>query len=113
MSYVICEQQRRRLARASAQSDQRLCCSLLRQYNISRFCSLNFKTLASFCGCAGQFVFGWSDTPEDTFCCVMIQMDLFAKQCSHSETFINISIFIGQIYLILQKLKHTNQHEID
>ena len=26
--YVICEQQRRRSARASAQSDQRLCCSL-------------------------------------------------------------------------------------
>ena len=30
VSYVICEQQRRRSACASAQSDQRLCCSLLR-----------------------------------------------------------------------------------
>ena len=30
MSYFICEQQRRRSACASAQSDQRLCCSLLR-----------------------------------------------------------------------------------
>ena len=36
--------------------DQRLCCSLLRQYNISRFYSRNFKSLASFCGCAGRFV---------------------------------------------------------
>ena len=30
LSYVICKQQRRRSACASAQSDQRLCCSLLR-----------------------------------------------------------------------------------
>ena len=58
VSYVICEQQRRKSACASAQSDQRLCCSLLRQYNISRFYSRNFKTPASFCGCAGRFVFG-------------------------------------------------------
>ena len=58
MSYVICEQHRRRSACASAQSDQCLCCSLLRQYNISRFYSRNLKTLASFCGCAGRFVSG-------------------------------------------------------
>ena len=58
VSYVICEQQRCRSACASTQSDQHLCCSLLRQYNISRFYSQNFKTLASFCGCAGQFVSG-------------------------------------------------------
>ena len=30
--------------------------------------SRNFKTLASFCGCASRFVSGRSDTPEDTFC---------------------------------------------
>ena len=57
-SYVICEQQRRRSACASAQSDQHLYCSLLRQCNISRFYSWNFKTLASFCRCAGRFVSG-------------------------------------------------------
>ena len=56
MSYVICEQERRRSACASAQSDQRLCCSLLRYYNISRFYSRNFKTLAGLCSWAGQFV---------------------------------------------------------
>ena len=56
VSFVICEQQWRRSACASTQSDQRLCCSLFRKYNISRFYSRNFKTLASFCGCAGWFV---------------------------------------------------------
>ena len=30
---------------------------LFTEYNISRFYSRNFKTLASFCGCAGWFVF--------------------------------------------------------
>ena len=49
MIYVICEQQKRRSACASEQSDQRLCCSLLKY---------NFKTLASFCGCTDRFVSG-------------------------------------------------------
>ena len=40
------------------QPDQRLCCSLFRYYNISIFYSRNFKTLASFRGCAGRFVSG-------------------------------------------------------
>ena len=52
----MCEQQRRSSACASAQSDQRLCCSLLWLYNIFWFYSWNFKTLASFFGCAGRFV---------------------------------------------------------
>ena len=47
-----------RSACTSAQSDKRLYCSLLREYNICRFYIRNFKTLASFCGCAGQFVSG-------------------------------------------------------
>ena len=68
VSYVICEQRMRRSACASAQSDQRLCCSLLRPYNISRFYSRNFKTLASFCGCTGRFVSYLVANPEDTFC---------------------------------------------
>ena len=32
--------------------------SLLRYYSISKFCCRNFKTLASFCSCAGRFVSG-------------------------------------------------------
>ena len=55
VSYVICEQQRRRSACASAQSDQRLCCSLPRSYNVSSFCTKNFKPHASFYNWAGQF----------------------------------------------------------
>ena len=58
---------------------------------ISRFYSRNFKTLASFCGCAGRFVSGlvglclaWSKTPEDTFCHVVAH--LFFRQASQKET---------------------------
>ena len=54
--YAICEQQRRRSACASAQSDQRLCFSLPRKYNISSFYIRNLKPLASLCGWAGQWV---------------------------------------------------------
>ena len=43
--YAICKQQRCRSACASAQSDQRLCCSLPRRYNISSFYIQNFKIL--------------------------------------------------------------------
>ena len=45
--FAICEQQRRRSACASAQSDQRLCCLLPGQYNTSVCYSRTFKTLAS------------------------------------------------------------------
>ena len=65
VSYVICEQQRRWSDCADAQSDQRSLISafvvrcldsiISLDYNISRFYSRNFKTLASFCGCAGRF----------------------------------------------------------
>ena len=30
--------------------------------------------LASFCGCAGRFESGWSETPKDTFCRVVTHM---------------------------------------
>ena len=52
---------------ASAQSDQRLCCSLPRSYNISSFYIQNFQTLAGFCGCAGRFVSYLVENPEDSF----------------------------------------------
>ena len=34
---------------------------------ISRFCSQNFKTLASFCGCAGRFVWPGRKLPKTCF----------------------------------------------
>ena len=52
--YNICEQQRRRSACASAQSDQHLCCSLP-SFNISSFYIWNFKPLASLCSWTGRF----------------------------------------------------------
>ena len=47
--YAIYEQQRHRSACASVQSDQHLCCSLPRQFNISCFFTCNFMTLANVC----------------------------------------------------------------
>ena len=64
---VICEQQRRRSACASRQSDQRLCCSLPRLYNTSSFYIRNFKPLPSFRGYAGQFESHLVRNPEDRF----------------------------------------------
>ena len=54
-AFAICEQQRCRSACASRQSDQRLCCSLLRKYSTSSFFVCNFKTLASLWSWACRF----------------------------------------------------------
>ena len=64
MSYAICEQQRCRSACASAQSDQRLCCSLLRRNDSSSLCIRNFKILAAE---QVSLSLAWSETPEDAF----------------------------------------------
>ena len=64
---ALCEQQRRRSACASAQSDQHLCCSLPRQYNTSSFYIQNLKPLASFCSWVGRFVSYLVANPEDRF----------------------------------------------
>ena len=68
-AYAIGEHQRRRSACASAQSDQRLCCSLHRSYNSSNFYIQYFKPLPSFCGCAGRFESTLFANPEDRFSC--------------------------------------------
>ena len=65
--YAICEQQRRRPACASTQSDQRLCCSLTRLYNISSFYIYNFMSRANFCSRAGRFESYLVTNPEDRF----------------------------------------------
>ena len=54
-AYVKCEQERCRSACASAQSDQRLYCSLPRQYNRYTCYIQTFKTLVSFCHWVGRF----------------------------------------------------------
>ena len=55
VSYAICKQQRHRSACASAQSDQHLCCSLLRKYDMYTCNIQRFKILASFSTWAGWF----------------------------------------------------------
>ena len=65
--FVICEQQRRKSACTSAQSDQRLCFSLPRQCNISSFYMQNLKPPASLCSWEGQFESYWLQTPKTGF----------------------------------------------
>ena len=65
--FALCEQQRRRSACASTQSDQHLCCSLCRWYNTCSCYVLNFNTLANFCSCAGRFESYMVTNPEDRF----------------------------------------------
>ena len=61
--YAICEQQRRRSARASVQSDQCLSCSLPRQCNIFSFYICNFMSLAKQTGLSHT----WSKNPKTGF----------------------------------------------
>ena len=68
--FGICEQQRRKPACASAQSDQRLCYSLIGKYQISTYYERNFNFLASLCSWAGWFESRFDGNPEDRFCCV-------------------------------------------
>ena len=63
----ICEQQRCRSACASAQSDQRLCCSLPWWYNRSSFYIRNFKPLLSSWSWAGRFESSLLATPKTCF----------------------------------------------
>ena len=63
--YAICEQRKRRSACASAQSDQHLCCSLSRKYNISSL--FLYPKFQAFCGCAGRFESYLVENPEDRF----------------------------------------------
>ena len=65
--FAISEQQMRRSACASAQSDQHLYYSLLRLYNTYTCEIQNFKTLAGLCSWAGRFKSYLVGNPEDRF----------------------------------------------
>ena len=74
MSYVICEQQRHRSACASAQSEQRLsfrCLDSMIYFDskaeISRLYLVSVAAQTGLC-------LAWSETPEDTFCRVVVQL---------------------------------------
>ena len=64
--------------------DQRLCCSLLRKYKISRVYIRNFKTLANFCGCAGRFESDLVTNPEDRFSRVILSSNPNTKMLNMS-----------------------------
>ena len=65
--FAICEKQRCRSASASTQSDQHLCCSLLRLYNISSSYIRNFQPLPSCWSWAGWFESYLVENPKDRF----------------------------------------------
>ena len=66
---VACEQQSRRPDCSAAQSDQRLCYSLLGKYNfIATFCNLYFSNiLVSFCSLIDWFESYLDGIPETGF----------------------------------------------
>ena len=69
LSLEVCKQHRRRPACASAQSDQRLCCSLLGKYYMQTCCRWNFNSLASLCSWGDWFETRSDGNPEDRFSC--------------------------------------------
>ena len=72
MSYVICEQQRRRSA------DQRLCFRCLDSIiSLGSIAEISRLQLASVAAQAG-FCLAWSETLEDTFCHDEAQLELYA-----------------------------------
>ena len=64
-----CEQQRRKPACASAQSDQRLCYLLSGKYHIQTCYKQFFNFLASLCSWRDLFESRFVGDPEDRFCC--------------------------------------------
>ena len=68
LSSVVCQHQMRRQACAYAQSDQRLCYSLIVKYHIQAWYKRNFNFLASLCSWAGWFESRYVGNPEDRFC---------------------------------------------
>ena len=85
VSYAICEQQRRRSACASAQSDQQLCCSLPRQDKNSSLHIRIFKILADLCSWAGQFVSCLVGLPKTHFLMAWLIYLLFPKMAASTK----------------------------
>ena len=83
LSSGVCEQQRRRPACASAQSDQRLCCSVFGKYHFKACYKRNFNFLASPCSWADWFESHFVGNPEDRFCRDEAQL-MYIKQLSLS-----------------------------
>ena len=114
MAYAICEQQRCRSACASAQSDQHLCGSLLRLYDMYTYSIQTSKILASFCSWAGCFesylvenlrrhIFAWCgsfDYDRAIFCRASL-MCYWHKLKAYFENLVQIFSYSKSIRLIL------------
>ena len=102
---VPCEQQRRKSACASAQSDQHLCCSLPRWYNTYTSYIQNLKTLASFCNWAGRFE---SDLVANSWTQVFSLHDsiMVFQTTKTKENHTQLRHRKNSKHMILKKLKH-------
>ena len=98
---AVCEQQRCRSAWKSVQSDQHLCCSLLRWYNTSSFYIQKFKPLASLCGCAGRFESYLVANPEDRF--------FFVTRLILKPRKLRILLFLHLGKMVSWRVTHTHQ----
>ena len=111
--YVLCKQQRRSSACASAQSDQRLYCLLPTLYNTSSFYTRNFKPLASLCSWAGQFESYLVRNPKVRFSCDMAHLIgylyKFSEYCKFTITHKKF-VFADVANLITRKFKVTAKY---
>ena len=87
VSYAICEQQWCRSACASAQSDQHLCCSLLRLYYMYTCYIQSFKILASFCSWAGWFEYYLVESPRSHIFAWRVSNDITDTQTKAPDGF--------------------------
>ena len=92
--YAICEQQRHRSACTSAQSDQRLCCSLLRLYYTYTYYIQNFKSLASPCSWAGRFESYLVANPRR-------QVFSWRGSCYDAQRFTNLVLLVSENFVVI------------
>ena len=85
LSSEVCEQQRRRPACASAQTDQCLCYSLIRKYHVCTCYERNFNFLASLCSWGDWFETGFVGNPEDRFSHNEAHIICFTRLPKHKE----------------------------
>ena len=83
--FVACEQQRRRPACASAQSDQRLCFSLTEKYDSLTCHMQNLKILVSLCSLADCFQHYLVANPEDRVYCVLSRPIYKYEPCQEAK----------------------------
>ena len=132
LSSGVCEQQKRRPACASGQTDQRLCYWLIGKYHILTCYRREFNFLASLCSLAGWFESHHVRNPEDRFsrneahlrvqesqsmllCCFLIKYHLLLYFFYHLEIQFNLfGIYFNSLISFLDvRLGHLGIHYLD